>query len=78
MTATLDRRTCSDITGVLEPQTPGYRFDDGPNYSQNAFYDFLTEQNQKATMFYIGSNGRDDGGGAGGGGCVGGMIPPLN
>jgi peptidoglycan/xylan/chitin deacetylase (PgdA/CDA1 family) len=34
----------------------GYGFDDGPNCTHNAFYDFLASQNQKATMFYIGSN----------------------
>lgn len=34
----------------------GYGFDDGPNCSHNAFYDFLEENNQKATMFFIGSN----------------------
>jgi peptidoglycan/xylan/chitin deacetylase (PgdA/CDA1 family) len=34
-------------------------FDDGPNCSHNAFYEFLREQNQKATMFYIGSNVMD-------------------
>ncbi|EEB99669.1 hypothetical protein MPER_00610, partial [Moniliophthora perniciosa FA553] len=45
-----------DITLVPEPQTLGYGFDDGPNCSHNAFYDYLTSQNQKATMFYIGSN----------------------
>ncbi|KAI3621780.1 carbohydrate esterase family 4 protein [Moniliophthora roreri] len=46
----------SDITLVPEPQTLGYGFDDGPNCSHNAFYDYLTSQNQKATMFFIGSN----------------------
>ncbi|KAF7979715.1 hypothetical protein HWV62_41064 [Athelia sp. TMB] len=45
-----------DITGVPEPNTLGYGFDDGPNCSHNAFYDYLSGQNQKATMFYIGSN----------------------
>ena len=28
----------------------GYGFDDGPNCSHNAFYDFLASQNQKASM----------------------------
>lgn len=37
----------------------GYSFDDGPNCSHNAFYDFLQSQNQTATMFYIGSNVMD-------------------
>lgn len=45
-----------DIINVPEPMTLGYGFDDGPNCSHNAFYDFLTEQNQQATMYYIGSN----------------------
>ncbi|KAF5327313.1 hypothetical protein D9619_004268 [Psilocybe cf. subviscida] len=45
-----------DIARMPEPQTLGYGFDDGPNCSHNAFYDYLTQQNQKATMFYIGSN----------------------
>jgi len=45
-----------DITTVPEPNSLGYGFDDGPNCSHNAFYDFLTEQKQKATMYYIGSN----------------------
>ncbi|KAJ7590427.1 carbohydrate esterase family 4 protein [Mycena floridula] len=45
-----------DIFNVPEPKTLGYGFDDGPNCSHNAFYDYLTEQNQKATMFYIGSS----------------------
>ncbi|THV08240.1 putative chitin deacetylase [Dendrothele bispora CBS 962.96] len=45
-----------DIASVPEPMTMGYGFDDGPNCSHNAFYDYLEEQNQKATMFFIGSN----------------------
>ncbi|KAF8151588.1 hypothetical protein B0H34DRAFT_664787, partial [Crassisporium funariophilum] len=45
-----------DIDTVPEPRTLGYGFDDGPNCSHNAFYDYLKEHNQKATMFYIGSN----------------------
>ncbi|KZP15538.1 carbohydrate esterase family 4 protein [Athelia psychrophila] len=45
-----------DTSFVPEPLTLGYGFDDGPNCSHNAFYDFLSEQKQKATMFYIGSN----------------------
>ncbi|KAG7090195.1 hypothetical protein E1B28_011799 [Marasmius oreades] len=46
----------SDIANVPEPLTVGYGFDDGPNCSHNAFYDFLQQQDQKATMFFIGSN----------------------
>lgn len=45
-----------DVAIVPEPMTMGYGFDDGPNCSHNLFYDFLAEQNQKATMFFIGSN----------------------
>ncbi|KAJ6602833.1 carbohydrate esterase family 4 protein [Mycena vulgaris] len=45
-----------DVASVPEPRTLGYGFDDGPNCSHNAFYDYLTEQKQKATMFFIGSN----------------------
>ncbi|BGP26463.1 chitin deacetylase, carbohydrate esterase family 4 protein [Rhodotorula toruloides] len=45
-----------DIYMVPEPQTWGFSLDDGPNCSHNAFYDFLYEQKQKATLFYIGSN----------------------
>ncbi|KJA15621.1 carbohydrate esterase family 4 protein [Hypholoma sublateritium FD-334 SS-4] len=46
----------ADISSVPEPNTLGYGFDDGPNCGHNVFYDFLTAQNQKATMYYIGSN----------------------
>ncbi|KAF7373054.1 Carbohydrate esterase family 4 protein [Mycena sanguinolenta] len=45
-----------DIAVVPEPRTLGYGFDDGPNCSHNAFYDYLTSKNQKATMFFIGTN----------------------
>lgn len=34
-----------------QPNTLGYGFDDGPNCSHNAFYDYLTSQNQKASVF---------------------------
>ena len=37
----------------------GYGFDDGPNCTHNAFYDYLASQNQKATLYYIGSNVMD-------------------
>lgn len=39
----------SDITSTPEPLSLGYGFDDGPNCSHNAFYDYLSEQNQKAS-----------------------------
>ncbi|KAK0231770.1 carbohydrate esterase family 4 protein [Armillaria nabsnona] len=45
-----------DIAVLPEPDTLAYGFDDGPNCSHNAFYQYLTDQDQKATMFYIGSN----------------------
>lgn len=34
----------------------GFAFDDGPNCTHNIFYNYLSSQQQKATMFYIGSN----------------------
>ncbi|KZP28284.1 carbohydrate esterase family 4 protein [Athelia psychrophila] len=49
----------NDVINVPEPNTLGYGFDDGPDCAHNAFYNFLTAQNQKATMFYIGSNVQD-------------------
>jgi len=45
-----------DIYACDEPNVWGLTFDDGPNCSHNAFYDFLAEHNQRASMFYIGSN----------------------
>lgn len=45
-----------DIWQCPEPDTWGLTFDDGPNCTHNKFYDFLKENNQKATLFYIGSN----------------------
>jgi len=49
----------NDIINVPEPNTLGYGFDDGPDCAHNEFYNYLTSQNQKATMFYIGSNVQD-------------------
>jgi len=46
----------ADIYRCQEPETWGLTYDDGPNCSHNAFYDFLQQQNLKASMFYIGSN----------------------
>ncbi|KIK67068.1 carbohydrate esterase family 4 protein [Collybiopsis luxurians FD-317 M1] len=46
----------SDVAAAPEPSTLGYGFDDGPNCSHNAFYDFLQSQDQKATFYFIGSN----------------------
>ncbi|KAI0292372.1 carbohydrate esterase family 4 protein [Multifurca ochricompacta] len=45
-----------DVASIPEPRSMGYGFDDGPNCSHNAFYDYLASQNQKATMYFIGSN----------------------
>ncbi|KAF9475036.1 glycoside hydrolase/deacetylase [Pholiota conissans] len=49
----------SDVAIMDEPHTLGFGFDDGPNCSHNAFYDYLKAHNQKATMFFIGSNVMD-------------------
>lgn len=46
----------ADIYYCPEPETWGLTYDDGPNCSHNAFYDYLEENKLKATMFYIGSN----------------------
>ena len=48
-----------DTTRCDEPLTWGLTLDDGPNCSHNAYYDYLKEQEQKATMFFIGSNVMD-------------------
>lgn len=45
-----------DIVSCEENNVLGLTYDDGPNCSHNAFYDFLLAQNQKASMFFIGSN----------------------
>ncbi|WFD44345.1 hypothetical protein MPSI1_003013 [Malassezia psittaci] len=49
----------SDLTACPEPNTWGLTFDDGPNCTHNAFYDYLSQQKLKATMFYIGTNVKD-------------------
>ncbi|GFZ43042.1 Chitin deacetylase [Saitozyma sp. JCM 24511] len=46
----------ADLIDVPEPHTLGLTIDDGPNCSQNALYEYLREQKQRATMFFIGSN----------------------
>ncbi|KAI9320575.1 hypothetical protein BX666DRAFT_1909249 [Dichotomocladium elegans] len=46
----------ADIYTCPEPETWGLTFDDGPNCSHNAFYDYLAKNRIKASMFYIGSN----------------------
>ncbi|ORY89646.1 hypothetical protein BCR35DRAFT_300045 [Leucosporidium creatinivorum] len=45
-----------DITRCNEPSTWGFTLDDGPNATHNAYYDYLKSIDQKATLFYIGSN----------------------
>lgn len=45
-----------DIVNCPEPETWGLTYDDGPNCSHNAFYNYLQDNKLKATMFYIGSN----------------------
>jgi hypothetical protein len=39
-----------DITTLPEPLSFGLGFDDGPNCSHNAFYEFLYQEKLKATM----------------------------
>ncbi|CEG71429.1 Putative Chitin deacetylase 2 [Rhizopus microsporus] len=46
----------ADIYACPEPDVWGLTFDDGPNCSHNAFYDYLEQNKLKASMFYIGSN----------------------
>lgn len=48
------KKLVKDLTECPEPDTWGLTFDDGPNCSHNAFYDYLKEQKLKATLFYIG------------------------
>lgn len=40
----------ADLYDIPTPNTLSLTIDDGPNCSQNAFYDFLRQQNQKASM----------------------------
>ncbi|KAL8290260.1 hypothetical protein RQP46_003199 [Phenoliferia psychrophenolica] len=49
----------ADIVTCPEPNTWGFTLDDGPNCSHNAYYDYLLSIEQKATLFYIGSNTLD-------------------
>ncbi|GAA5880116.1 hypothetical protein JCM3774_004153 [Rhodotorula dairenensis] len=46
----------NDTVRCDEPNTWGFTLDDGPNCSHNAYYDYLQSLEQKATLFYIGSN----------------------
>lgn len=45
-----------DISTCPQPNTFGFTLDDGPNCSHNAYYDLLRQTNQKASLFYVGSN----------------------
>ena len=45
-----------DFSTCPQKDTWGLTFDDGPNCSHNAFYNFLQQKKLKATMFYIGAN----------------------
>lgn len=40
----------ADLYELPTPQTLALTIDDGPNCSQNAFYEFLREQNQKISV----------------------------
>ncbi|KAH8923140.1 carbohydrate esterase family 4 protein [Atractiella rhizophila] len=51
-----DLTTCNEVNLSSLRTLGALTYDDGPNCSHNAFYDYLREQNQKATMFFIGSN----------------------
>jgi peptidoglycan/xylan/chitin deacetylase (PgdA/CDA1 family) len=51
-----DESIPADIDRLPEPNTWGFGYDDGPNCSHNALYNFMAENKQKATMFFIGSN----------------------
>ncbi|KAF8491222.1 hypothetical protein F5888DRAFT_1620205, partial [Russula emetica] len=46
----------SDVASIPEPKSMGYAFDDGPNCKHNIFYNCLSIQKRKATMFDIGSS----------------------
>lgn len=43
-----------DITTMPEPNTWGLGIDDGPNCTNTKLYDFLKQNNQKASLYYIG------------------------
>ncbi|ORY66648.1 family 4 carbohydrate esterase [Leucosporidium creatinivorum] len=45
-----------DITECNPALSWGFTLDDGPNCTHNEYYDYLESINQKATLFYIGSN----------------------
>jgi len=48
-----------DIAICPEPDTWGLTYDDGPNCTDSDLYDVLKQNNQKASLFYIGSNVAD-------------------
>ncbi|KAJ3273599.1 hypothetical protein HK104_004257 [Borealophlyctis nickersoniae] len=45
-----------DVYTCPEPMTFGLTYDDGPNCTNAYFYDFLKQNKQLASLFYIGSN----------------------
>jgi len=45
-----------DVSTCPEASTFGLTLDDGPNCSHNAYYELLRQTNQKASLFYVGSN----------------------
>ncbi|KAH8917593.1 carbohydrate esterase family 4 protein [Atractiella rhizophila] len=45
-----------DVYTCSEPSTWGLSFDDGPSCSHDKLYDFLADNKQLATMFFIGGN----------------------
>ncbi|CAD6576182.1 MAG: hypothetical protein CYPHOPRED_005939 [Cyphobasidiales sp. Tagirdzhanova-0007] len=49
----------NDIFTCPEPSTWGLTYDDGPNCTHNAFYDFLQTNQYTASFFFIGSNVMD-------------------
>jgi len=48
-----------DVSFCPEPNTLGLTYDDGPNCTDSTLYDMLKQNNQKVTLFYIGSNVAD-------------------
>lgn len=40
------------VIDFVQPDTLGYGFDDGPNCSHNVFYNFLSQNNQKASTSF--------------------------
>ncbi|KAJ3048971.1 hypothetical protein HK097_010039 [Rhizophlyctis rosea] len=45
-----------DVTSCVDPNVMGLTLDDGPQCNSEPFYDFLKQNNQKVSLFFIGSN----------------------